>query len=84
MPGRIRPAIAGLKADTAKAVADMVAAFQASDDDTLITYRNDDEYKAAGGRLWEWTASWHRQVCAQAAQQTGARIDYADIDEDDE
>lgn len=82
VPGRIRPEIAELKEATTKAVADMVTAFEDADDDVLITYRSDEEYLAAnrGGR---WTASWHRQVCARAAQQTGARIDYAD-NEDDE
>lgn len=80
IPGRIRPEIAELKEETAKAVTEAVASL--GEDDVLITYRDDEEYRAAhrGGR---WTASWHRQVVARAAEQTGARIDYAD-DEDDE
>ena len=74
IPGRIRPEVAELKAETAKAVAQMVAGLDG--DEALITYRNDDEYKAAHpGR--QWTASWHRQVCARAAEESGARIDYA-------
>jgi transcriptional regulator with XRE-family HTH domain len=77
IPGRIRLEIAELKAATEKAVADRVASIEGQDQPVLITYRSDDEYLAAhrGGR---WSASWHRQVCAQAAARTGARIDYAD------
>ncbi|MGW3563518.1 helix-turn-helix domain-containing protein [Streptomyces sp. NPDC000941] len=75
IPGDKRPEIAELKAATDKAVAEMVEAW--AEGAPLITYRNDDEYLAAhrGGR---WTASWHRRVCARAAEQTGARIDYAE------
>ncbi|MDX3232566.1 hypothetical protein [Streptomyces sp. ME19-01-6] len=82
IPGRVRPEIAELKAATDKAVADMAEAW--GEGQPLITYRDDDEYKAAnrGGR---WTASWHRRVCVRAAEQTGARIDYAeDADEQGE
>lgn len=87
IPGRIRPEIAELKAATDAAVAKLVADLEAADDDTLITYRNDDEYKAGvRGTSWSegwhgWSASWHRQVCARAAAQTGARIDYADLED---
>ncbi|MFI8191409.1 helix-turn-helix domain-containing protein [Streptomyces sp. NPDC085946] len=87
VPGRIRPEIAELKAATDAAVAKLVAGLEDADDDTLITYRNDDEYKAGvRGTSWSegwhgWSASWHRQVCARAAAQTGARIDYADIED---
>ncbi|MEV8606158.1 hypothetical protein AB0465_40560 [Streptomyces griseoviridis] len=75
-PGRVRTEIAELRAQTDEAVADMVDAYEAGDDDTITTYRNDDEYKAAnpGGR---WSASWHRQVAACAAARTGARIGYS-------
>ncbi|MFF1284328.1 helix-turn-helix domain-containing protein [Streptomyces sp. NPDC058299] len=84
IPGRIRPEIAELKAATDAAVAELVAGLEDGDDDTLITYRNDDEYKAGvSGTPWSegwhgWAASWHRQVCARAAAQTGARIDFVD------
>lgn len=87
IPGRIRPEIAELKAATDAAVAKLVAGLEDSDDDTLITYRTDEEYKeAVRGTSWSegwhgWSASWHRQVCARAAAQTGARIDYADEEE---
>ncbi|MEU9761732.1 DUF1870 family protein [Streptomyces sp. NPDC047987] len=82
IPGRLRPEIAALKEETARAVADMVAGLDDADEDVLITYRNDEEFLAAnkGSR---WSASWHRQVCAHAADQTDARINYAD-DEDSE
>jgi transcriptional regulator with XRE-family HTH domain len=89
IPGRIRPEIAELKAATDAAVAKLVAGLEDSDDNTLITYRNDDEYKAwASGTSWSegwhgWSASWHRQVCARVAAQTGARIDYAETEEDE-
>jgi transcriptional regulator with XRE-family HTH domain len=84
IPGRIRPEIAELRAATDAAVARLIAGLEDSDDDTLITYRNDDEYAAwVRGTSWSegwhgWAASWHRQVCARAAAQTGARIDFAD------
>lgn len=82
-PGRIRPEIAALKAATEAAVARLVTSLDDAEDATLYTYRDNDEY-AAGvrGTKWSegwhgWSASWHRQVCARAAAQTGARIDYA-------
>ncbi|KIF66309.1 hypothetical protein HY68_36555 [Streptomyces sp. AcH 505] len=77
VPGRIRPEVAELREQTDKAVTDLVAAYEAGDDDTVITYRSDDEYVAANphGR---WSASWHRQVAARAAAQAGAHIAYAD------
>ncbi|WP_458089464.1 helix-turn-helix domain-containing protein [Streptomyces malaysiensis] len=77
IPGRIRPEIAELKAAADKAVTEMVESCQGEDEPVLITYRDDEEYQAAdrGGR---WTASWHRRICARAAEQTGARIDYAE------
>lgn len=87
IPGRIRPEIAEMKAATDAAVAKLAAALEDSDDDTLITFRNDEEYTAwARGTSWSegwhgWSASWHRQVCARAAAQTGARIDYANEDD---
>jgi predicted nucleic acid-binding protein len=73
--------VAELKAETAEAVAKAVASVEGQDAAVLITYRNDKEYEAAEPR-GRWTASWHRQVCARAAQQAAARIDYAE-DEDD-
>lgn len=87
IPGRIRPEVAEMKAATDAAVAKLVADLEGSDDDTLITYRTDEEYKEAmRGTSWSegwhgWSASWHRQVCARAATQTGARIDYADLED---
>lgn len=87
IPGRIRPEVAEMKAATDAAVAKLVADLEGSDDDTLITYRTDEEYKEAMlGTSWSegwhgWSASWHRQVCARAAAQTGARIDYADLED---
>ncbi|MEW2187688.1 DUF1870 family protein [Streptomyces cellulosae] len=89
IPGRIRPEVAEMKAATDAAVAKLVAGLEDSDDDTLITYRTDEEYKEAmRGTSWSegwhgWSASWHRQVCARVAAQTGARIDYADIEADE-
>jgi transcriptional regulator with XRE-family HTH domain len=82
VPGRIRPEIAELKAETAAAVAELVASVEGEEEPTLVTYRNDEEY-AAENRLGKWSASWHRQACARAAAQTGARIGYTD-DEDAE
>lgn len=88
VPGRIRPEIAELKEATDAAVAKLVAGLAESGDDTLITFGSDEEYTAwAKGISWSegwhgWPASWHRQVCARAAAQTGARIDYADEDGD--
>jgi len=88
IPGRIRPEIAEMKAATNAAVAKLVASLEDSDDDTLLTYRNDDEYKAGvSGTSWSegwhgWSASWHRQVCARAAAQTGARIDYVETEDE--
>lgn len=90
VPGRIRPEIAELKAATDAAVAKLVAGLEGSDDDTLITYRTDKEYEEAmRGTSWSeglhgWSASWHRQVCARAAAQTGARIDYVELGEGEE
>jgi DNA-binding XRE family transcriptional regulator len=84
IPGRIRPEVAELKAATDAVVARLVASLEDSDDDTLITYRNDKEYEAGvRGTSWSeglhgWSAAWHRRACARAAAQTGARIDYAD------
>jgi transcriptional regulator with XRE-family HTH domain len=82
VPGRIRPEIAELKEATDKAVAEMVEAQQDEDEPVLITYRDDEEYQAAhrGGR---WSAAWHRRVCTRVAEQTGARVDYAETDEDE-
>lgn len=77
IPGRLRLEVAKLQAETVKAVAEVVAGVQGQDDPVLITYRSDEEYLASSPR-GRWSASWHRQVCARAAEQTGARIDYAD------
>lgn len=86
IPGRIRPDVAELKEATAKAVADMVAGLEDAEDDVLIAYRSEDEFVAAARarqhRYGRWTASWHRQVCARAAEQVGARIDYSDDEEE--
>jgi transcriptional regulator with XRE-family HTH domain len=81
IPGRIRPEIAELREETAAAVAKLVESVD-DEDTTIVTYRSDEEYAAAhrGGR---WSASWHRQVAARAAAATGARIDYADIEDDE-
>lgn len=87
IPGRIRPEIAEMMAATDAAVAKLVADLEDSDDDTLVTYRTDEEYKAGvRGTSWSegwhgWSASWHRQVCARAAAKTGARIDYTDAED---
>lgn len=83
VPGRIRPEVAELKEETRKAVAEMVSSVESGEEVTLVTYRSDDEYLAAnkGGR---WSASWHRQVCNRVAEQTGARIDYEDDEEEAE
>ncbi|GAA0500841.1 hypothetical protein [Streptomyces olivaceiscleroticus] len=86
IPGRLRPEIAELKAATDAAVAKLVAGLEDADDNTLITYQTDEEYKEAiRGTSWtegwySWSASWHRRVCARAAEQTGAHIDYAETD----
>ncbi|MFI8944103.1 helix-turn-helix domain-containing protein [Streptomyces syringium] len=82
VPGRIRPEIAELKQATDKAVADLVASLDGEDDAVLITFRNDEDYLAAH-RGSQWNASWHRQVCARAAERAGARIDYADEADDE-
>lgn len=76
-PGWMRPRVAELVASTDKAIAELVAENAA----VLITYRNDDEYDAAGRPLgstggYQWPASWHRSVCWRAARITGARIEY--------
>lgn len=88
VPGPFRPDIAQMKADTDQAVADAVASWEAGDEDALYVYRNDDDFDAArkAGRhkYWGWSASWHRQVIARAAAQTGARIEYADMGADEE
>ncbi|GGN62020.1 hypothetical protein GCM10012285_61740 [Streptomyces kronopolitis] len=88
VPGRIRPEIAELKASTDQAVADMVTAHNDSNDEPLLTYRNDEEFSAAQKaglhQHWNRSASWHRQVTARAAAQTGARIDYAEETGEDE
>ncbi|TGB14591.1 helix-turn-helix domain-containing protein [Streptomyces palmae] len=78
IPGRIRVAIAELKAETDQEVAKMVARCQGEQHPVLITYRSDEDYEAAHA-LGRWQASWHRRVCARAAEQTGARIEYADL-----
>lgn len=79
IPGTIRPEIAELVEATDRCVDGLVTLYQEedNDDDAVVTYRDDAEYLAAhpDGR---WTAAWHLQVCARVAEQTGARIDYAD------
>ena len=80
IPGRIRPEIAELRQATDKAVADLAASVDGEEKPRLLTYRSDKEYEAANPRD-RWSASWHRQVCARAAAQTGARIDYADLED---
>lgn len=88
VPGRIRPEIAELKAAADQAVADMVTAYNDGDAEALLTYRSDEEFSAAQKaglhRYWNGSASWHRQVTARAAAQTGARIDYVEETDADE
>jgi hypothetical protein len=84
VPAWVRPNLAQLRADTAAAVAEMVASLEDVDEDDLVllVYRDDKEFEAAAKakqhQYGRWTASWHRQVAAQAAAQTGARLQYAD------
>lgn len=81
VPGRIRPEIAELKAEADQAVADMVASGEA----VLLTYRSDEDFdagrKTGQHKYWNRSASWHRQVVARAAAQTGGRIDYANTED---
>lgn len=85
VPGRIRPEIAELKAQADQVVADLVAACNDSDDKVLLTYRTDEDFdagrKAGQHTFYNRSASWHRQLVARAAAQTGARIDYVDMGE---
>lgn len=83
IPARFGPELAELKESTREAVTQMVAGIQGQDAPILTTYRNDAEYQAANPDT-PWTAAWHRQVCARAADQTGARIDYANAEDEDE
>lgn len=75
IPGRIRPEIAELLADTKQTVEAMVE----EEEDVLFTYRDDEEYQAANPAD-RWSAAWHRRVCARTAERTGARVEYAEED----
>lgn len=80
IPGRIRPELAEIKEAADSAVRKLIDDL-ADDDDAVITYRTDDEYKAAHP-TGKWSAAWHRQVALRAAAEAGLRLDYAD--EEDE
>lgn len=74
IPGRIRTELAEIKAAADAAVRELVDSL--GDDDAVITYRNDEEYKAAHPR-GKWSAAWHRQVAQRAADEANVRLDYA-------
>lgn len=78
VPGRIRPELAEIKQAADAAVRHLVAGL-GDDDDAVITYRTDEEYKAAHPS-GNWSAAWHRQVALRAAVEAGVRLDYADED----
>lgn len=88
VPGRVRPEMVELTEAADKAVALLVASIEGVDEPELLTYRSDDEYKAAlaAGQLsalpqsYRWCAAWHRQVCARAGARTAARIVYGDTE----
>lgn len=86
VPGRIRPLVAELRETTREAVDTLTARMEElpPGERTLITYRGDEELQQAGPYAWRrMSAAWHRRVCAQAAERTGARITYGpDPDED--
>lgn len=92
VPGWLRPAIVEMKADTDRAVEIVSAGLVEEDDPVLFTYRSDEEFKEAlkTGMLEriphvsDWSASWHRHVCARAAGQVGARLVYAELDDGEE
>lgn len=90
VPGWVRLKVAELRESTAQAVAATVAKIESDEDFELVVYRDDEEFKAAYkagrlsylGHIYRRTASWHRMVCGQAAQATGARIEFADQDDE--
>lgn len=78
IPAGVRDDLHALARETADHVARTVAQLAACEPRVLVTYRNDEEYRAAdpGGK---WPASWHRAVAARVRDQLpDLRLTYAD------
>lgn len=70
IPDGVRLAIEQLEADTAGFVSGIVASLNSHPDPdvTVMTYRNDEEYRAAHPDV-AFPASWHRALIARVAQE---------------
>jgi hypothetical protein len=78
IPDGVRLEIEDLERRTAEFISGAVAALNDMLDPGVITYRSDDEYRAAHPEI-PFPASWHRAVVARIAQEVpGLAITYAD------
>lgn len=73
IPDGVRLTIEQLEADTASFVAGIVASLNSHShpDVTVVTYRNDEEYREAHPEV-PFPASWHRALIARVAQEVPA------------
>ncbi|SDL27345.1 DUF1870 family protein [Streptomyces indicus] len=71
IPDGVRLAVEDLEQRTAGFVSGIVAKLMDVPDPALITYRDDEEYRAAHPDM-EFPASWHRAVIARVAQEVPA------------
>lgn len=78
IPDGVRLAMEDLEQRTGEFVGRAVEAVMDLPEPAIVTYRSDEEYRAAYPDL-PWPASWHRMVCARIALEVpGLAIAYAD------
>lgn len=71
VPDWVRLEIESLEQFTAELVGDVVEKLMGVDEPEIVTYRNDDEYRAICQGVM-FPASWHRAACARVAQEVPA------------
>lgn len=71
IPDGVRLEMERLEAETGEFVGRAVDALMDLPDPAIVTYRSDEEYRAAHPGV-SWPAAWHRMVCARIALEVPA------------
>ncbi|MFJ9420732.1 helix-turn-helix domain-containing protein [Streptomyces sp. NPDC101249] len=82
IPDGVREEVEDLEARTGEFVSGIVGQLLDIPDPVIVTYRDDDEYRAAHPEI-PFPASWHRAVIARVAQEVPALgITYSDAEKE--
>lgn len=78
IPDGVRLELEDIEARTGEFISRVIDSIMDVPDPVIVTYRSDDDYRAAHPDQ-PWPASWHRAVVARVAQEVPALgIEYAD------